>query len=272
MKVCIVTDEVSSDPETAMELISDWGVRYVEIRSVWGRRIPDITLSEQERLKKLAGQYGVGVAAVSPGVFKCRIDDERTVMNHLHERLPRSIELAKILGTDMVIVFGFICEEPYSKKYFDYAVEILRRASDYAARAGVMLALENEPSTLADTGERAAELVKSVGKENLRVNWDPCNAYVSGEQPSRGYEHVRGLVVHAHLKDVVLDRENNRKIYVPFGDGEVGIFSQIRSLMKDGYSGFFSIETHVSQNKVKNTLTCLRRFQDFLREMNEETK
>jgi len=272
MKVCIVTDEVSSDPKTATELISDWGVRYIEIRNVWGRRVPDITPLERERLKKMVEQYGVGVAAVSPGVFKCRIDDERTVMNHLCERLPRSIELAKILGTNMVIVFGFIHDEPCSKKYFDYAVEILRRASDYAAEVGVILALENEPSTLADTGERTAELVKSVGRENLRVNWDPCNAYVSGEQPSKGYEYVRDLMVHVHLKDVVLDRENNRKIYVPFGDGDVGVFSQIRSFINDGYNGFLSIETHVSQNKVKNTLICLRRLQDFLKEINKETK
>ncbi|MEM1507560.1 MAG: sugar phosphate isomerase/epimerase family protein [Candidatus Bathyarchaeia archaeon] len=270
MKICIVTDEVSSDPETAMELISDWGVRHIEIRSVWGKRVPDIEPFEQERLKELVSMYNLGVAAISPGIFKCRINDEATVMNHLNERLPRSIDLARSLGTNTVIVFGFLCDDPHNIKYFDYAVRILRKASDYAAERGVLLALENEPSSLADTGERTANLVKSIGIESLRVNWDPCNAYVAGEQHSRGYEHVRGLVAHVHLKDVTMDSKSGRRVYVPFGDGEVGVFSQVRHLVNDGYRGFFSIETHVSQNRVKSTLKCLRRLQNFIEELGEK--
>lgn len=270
MRICIVTDEVSSDPETAMELISDWGVKHIEIRSVWGKRVPDIEPSEQERLKDLVSTYNLGVAAISPGIFKCRIDDEATVMNHLNERLPRSINLAKSLGTNTVIVFGFLCDNLYNKKYFDYAVKILRKASDYAAEKGVLLALENEPLSPADTGERTANMVKSVGRESLRVNWDPCNAYVAGEQPFRGYEHVRGLVAHVHLKDVTVDSKSGRKVYVPLGDGEMGIFEQIVHLLNDGYKGFFSIETHASRNRVKSTLKCLRSLQNFTERLGEK--
>ncbi|MBS7606600.1 sugar phosphate isomerase/epimerase [Candidatus Bathyarchaeota archaeon] len=272
MKICIVTDEVSSDPETAMELISDWGVKYIEIRAVWRKRVPDIESYEIRRLLDLISSYNVRVAAISPGVFKCRIDDEATVMKHLNERLPRSIELAEALGTNTVIVFGFLCDDPSNRKYFHYATEILRKASDYAAERGIMLALENEPFSLADTGERSANLARSIGRENLRLNWDPCNAYVSGELPSEGYKHVRDLVAHVHLKDVVIDQGSGKKIYVPFGDGEVDVFSQVKYLVNDGYRGFFSIETHMSKNRVKGTFTCLRRLQSLIEELGEKTE
>jgi hypothetical protein len=34
MKISIVTDEVSSDVETALEIIKSWGVEAVELRSI----------------------------------------------------------------------------------------------------------------------------------------------------------------------------------------------------------------------------------------------
>jgi len=270
MKISIVTDEVSSDPETAIELISDWGIRHIEIRGVWNKRVPDIDSSEVKRLKEIIASYGVSVIAISPGIHKCRISDNVTIMNHLRERLPRSIELARELGTNIVIIFGFIQDSTQQwEKQFNRAVEILRETSNYAAKEDVILALENEPAYIADTGERTANLVKSVQNDNLRVNWDPCNAYVAGERAFAGYGYVRDLVVHVHLKDAIIDNKTGRKTYVPLGEGEVGIFDQIKRLVSDGYKNFLSIETHMSRNKVKNTLTCLRNLQLFLKEIGE---
>lgn len=40
MKVCIVTDEVSADPETAIELGVEWGVSDFELRGVGTSRVP----------------------------------------------------------------------------------------------------------------------------------------------------------------------------------------------------------------------------------------
>jgi sugar phosphate isomerase/epimerase len=271
MKISIVTDEVSSDPETAIELISDWGIKYVEIRGVWNKRVPDIDSFEVKRLKEIIASYGVSVIAISPGVYKCRISDNAIIMNHLRERLPRSIELARELGTNIIIIFGFIQDSIQQwEKQFSRAVEFLRETSNYAAKEDVILALENEPAYIADTGERAANLVKSVQNDNLRVNWDPCNAYVAGEQASAGYEYVRDLVVHVHLKDAIIDNKTGRKTYVPLGEGEVGIFNQVERLAGDGYKNFLSIETHIGRNKVKNTLTCLRNLQLFLKEIGGE--
>ena len=42
--------------------------------------------------------YGVEVVAISPGIFKCGIEDLSAIKSHLENRLPRSIELACDLG------------------------------------------------------------------------------------------------------------------------------------------------------------------------------
>ncbi len=270
MKVCVITDEISPDPETAIELALEWGIRHFEIRGLWGRRVPDTEHPQQEQLKKVLIRYGVDVAAISPGLFKVNVEDEARVKGHLRHRLPRSIELAKSLGTDLLIVFGFVGEKELYDKYFDRVVGTLRRAADYAEKENVVLALENEPICLADTGERTAKLVKAVQRENLLVNWDPCNAYYAGECPyPDGYQNVRDLITHVHLKDCVTDRESGKKKYVPIGEGEVGLRDQIRALKSDAYDGFASIETHFAP-KVKGTKECWESLLRILREMGEK--
>ena len=40
MKLSVVTDEVSSDPETALEILHSWGVEGVELRGIEDTRYP----------------------------------------------------------------------------------------------------------------------------------------------------------------------------------------------------------------------------------------
>jgi len=272
MKVCVITDEISSDPETAVELASDWGIRHFEIRHLWGRRVPDIEYFQVEQLKRILTRYGVDAVAISPGIFKISIEDVANIKRHLTGRLPRSIELAKILGTNLIIIFGFIGERSKYEKYFDLMVDILRKAADHAAKENFLLALENEPICLADTGERTAKLVEAVQRKNLLVNWDPCNAYGAGECPfPDGYEHVKDLLLHVHLKDCVIDNKTGKKKYVLFNEGEVRLFDQIKALKSDSYNGFISIETHFAP-KVKGTLKCWTELQKILEEIGEKVE
>jgi len=270
VKVCVITDEISSDPETAIELALEWGIRHFEIRGLWGRRVPDVEPPQQERLKKLLTQYGVDVVAISPGLFKVNVEDEGSVKDHLAHRLPRSIELAKSLGTNLLIIFGFIGKRESYDEYFDWVVDTLRRAADYAEKENMVLALENEPICLADTGERTAKLVEAIQRENFLVNWDPCNAYHIEEHPfPNGYRKVRDLITHVHLKDCITDKESGRKKYVPIGEGEVGLRDQIRALKSDAYHGFVSIETHFAP-RVKGTRECWEGLLRILKEMGEK--
>jgi len=48
--------------------------------------------------EKIMSYYGVEVVAISPGIFKCGIEDLSAIKSHLENRLPRSIELACDLG------------------------------------------------------------------------------------------------------------------------------------------------------------------------------
>jgi sugar phosphate isomerase/epimerase len=255
LKVSVLTDEISQDPATAMELASDWGARWVEFRSIYGKRVPDDDLGARRALRELMDTFGVKAAAVTPGIFKVPLRDRDAIRSHLEDRLPRSIEFARMVGTSLIIIFTPILEGEPDGDDLEFFRQRLSKAIDLAEREGFTLAVENEPVCLVATGDKLGEFARGMGSSALRVNWDPGNAFYSGEDPLDGYAHVRDLVSHVHLKDVSTDASGT-KTFVPIGSGETGILEQLRMLKEDGYTGCLTIETHFTP-KVSGTKRCL---------------
>ncbi|HMN62810.1 MAG TPA: hypothetical protein PJ988_20760, partial [Anaerolinea sp.] len=67
MKISLVTDEVSSDLETAIELGLDWGVEAFELRGIGGQRVPRFSDYQKQRVLELKETYGIQIAAILPG-------------------------------------------------------------------------------------------------------------------------------------------------------------------------------------------------------------
>lgn len=245
MKLAIVSDEISQDFESAVVLAKQWGIEYVEIRSVYLHRTPDLSDRERDLLHRTVDRYGVKVISLSPGLFKIR-EDAPEVEDHLGDRLRRSAELAHDLGTEELVIFGFVKpRDAPSEAYPQRVVDLMGRAAERAKEEGVTLLLENEPICWADGGEITAEIVSKVGSDRLWVNWDPCNAFSSGEDRPypEGYEHVKPYVRHLHIKDA-RRTEGGGRAYVPVGEGEIDWPGQLDALRKDGYDGYHVVETH----------------------------
>src|SRR5215813_6085138 len=70
MLISIVTDELSADLETAIELGTDWGIKNFELRGYGSQRVPMLTDYQKQHVKELLEAYGVKIVAISPGLFK----------------------------------------------------------------------------------------------------------------------------------------------------------------------------------------------------------
>ena len=57
MKISIVTDEISADPETAIELGVEWGIRDFELRGFYTDRVPNLSAYQKERLGEILAAY-----------------------------------------------------------------------------------------------------------------------------------------------------------------------------------------------------------------------
>ena len=270
MKISIVTDEISADLETAVELGTEWGIRDFELRGFYTDRVPNLTEYQTERLGDILATYDAKFIAISPGLFKIpyplgsREDASLAwldyglyqnwrslrdqVRYHQQELLPASLEFAKSLGVDLVLIFGFHRGGHPAGPAPDEVLEILQDAAERAAAAGVQLAIEVEDEFWADTGQRTAALMAAIDHPGLVVNWDPGNAFMAGDTPfPDGYQAVRRWVKHVHFKDAEVGPDGKRCYAVR---GQIDWAGQVKALIKDGYQGHISIETHM-RPKVK---------------------
>lgn len=265
MKISIITDEISADPETAIELGTEWGVHDFELRGFFTDRAPRLSAYQKQRLKDVLIEYQARIVAVGPGLFKFAYpspsaprlplgwmdlagyenwaEAQRLHHYHLNELLPASLDYANELGAQLVIIFGFDRAGAPPGPPPDEVLNCLRLAAERASAAGLDLAIENEDGFWADTGARSAQIVRAINHPSLGINWDPGNAFFAGDEPyPAGYEEVRGLVRHVHFKDARRDSDGTLR-YI--SEGQVEWAGQMRALSADGYDGFISIETHM---------------------------
>ena len=283
MKISLITDEISSDPETAIELGVAWGVRDFELRGYFTGRAPRLSSYQKQHLRDILADYDAQIIAISPGLFKMPLPNKQAgraslgwleqgeyeswsterglLRQHLEELLPETLDYANELGAKKVLIFGFDRAGAPPGEAPEEALTILRLAAERAAAAGLDLALENEAGFWADTGRRSAQIMRAVGHPNLGLNWDPGNAFCADDEPyPAGYSEVRNFVQHVHFKDAARDQQGEAQYVL---HGEIDWAGQIQALADDSFDGFISVETHI-RPKVAAARSSLERLRSLI--------
>jgi L-ribulose-5-phosphate 3-epimerase len=256
----IITDEVSDDFGRSCELAREWGMRYAELRTLWGKNVLELSEAEVERAREVLDLHGLAVCAIASPVFKSPLRERSGeveadfTMEGAEDfegqlrLLERAADLCRRFGTEKVRVFTF-WREGWDGELVRLIASRLVEASQVAAERGVLLVVENEPVCNARHGRELGELfaeirARSGPVESIAPLWDPGNALYAGEQRPYpdGYEALGGGAAHVHLKDVVW--ENGEPRCVPLGWGEVDYAGQLRRLAEDGYRGPLVLEPH----------------------------
>lgn len=264
MQISLITDELSGDPETAIEMAAGWGIRHFELRGFFTDRVPRFSEYQKHQLRCILRDYDAQVIALAPGLFKIAYppkeafrwsfgvldapsyeswaEAQRMVRYHMEELLPATLDYAAELGASKVMTFGFDRGGAAPGLPPEEILNAFRQAAERAAAAGVTLAIETEEGFWADTGERSAALIRAINLPALRLNWDPGNSFCAGDVPyPAGYDAVRGLVAHVHFKDARRLPDGQSEFVA---EGQIDWKGQIEALARDGYDGFISIETH----------------------------
>ena len=271
----ILTDEVSDSFDDALEWCRENGLAHVEARVVDGVNAANLSEDAARDVRRRVESRGLYVSAIASPLFKCALDPDRPVASgdrfgqgeesaEAHfEKLERVFTIARLIGTRRIRVFSFWRErEPAT--YLAEVIGHLRRAAELAEQAGVVLLVENEPSCNGGFAAEVATIVRGINSPAVRALWDPGNeAYGGREAFPGGYEHVKDVLAHVHLKDAYIGSDGKPRC-VPMGSGNVAVIPQLRALKADGYAGLFTIETHFTpagaspKTGSKMTLDALR--------------
>lgn len=260
LELGIVSDEIDPDFAVALRHGTSWGVRKYEIRVLRSGRVPQVDPKEWEEVAAAARSGRCEITALSPGIFKQTLSRRGELDAELSDTLPRTIELARQCGARLVIAFGFHREVSEPADHFRLAVQYMREAASLASKAGMRIAIENEPGFWCDTGRNTAHLIREVSSPALGANWDPCNAFGTLEVPfPDGYEALKGAIINVHAKDTLA---GSLIKCVPIGEGAIDWKGQMAALLRDSIVQHVTIETHchpLVENSERN-VKILRRY------------
>jgi sugar phosphate isomerase/epimerase len=272
-KLGIITDELTTELGDALDFISSYRLEWCELREMFGKNIMNSPREDLDRARGLLGQHAIRVSEIASPLFKwncpqmpARQDEKRDIYNasfteqDADKLLDQSFELAGFFGARMVRIFTFWRVQDPNKAY-PYVRDRMAKAAEKAAKAKIVLNVENEHSCNVGTGRELGRLLKEINSPNLRGVWDPGNATMLGEVPyPDGYLAVKGLFPHMHIKDSRRNPTTGELEWAPVGGGIVDFKGQFQALHRDRYEGTMSLETHYKRpdgNKVESTRESL---------------
>jgi sugar phosphate isomerase/epimerase len=259
-RLSVINDEISADFDHACSVAAnDFGLSWIELRSLWGKNIVDLNADEVDRARKTLEKYKLRVTDIASPLFKVHwpgapVSNEGPKRDQFHadidfkhqdEVLARSIELSKAFQTDRIRCFDFWRLED-QKPYREAINQKLAQAARACAAHGIVLLLENEMACNTGSGPEAIEVLKAVREPNFMLNWDPGNsATFAGDTPyPDDYKKMPAhRIGHCHVKDTIR-KENGKFEWAPVGGGIIDWVGQIKAFAHDGYHYALSLETH----------------------------
>lgn len=247
MKRSVITDEVSQSIPDVLAFARSFSLDAVELRSVEGKGPFEFDKTLVETLRTEFVQAGFPVCCLSLPFYKCAIDDLVARQSHI-ESLKRSLEHADRLGCGLVRGFCF-WRDPSAPLPVLQVAEAYQAAIPLLQDANVTLVIEADPSVNGHTARDLKALIEGIDSPAVQALWDGGNLLyaVDGETPVDGYRLLRPYIRHVHIKDAV--RIPGGADAVKVGQGEGQIAQQLSLLLKDGYDGYLSLETHYRLTK-----------------------
>lgn len=251
-----------------------------ELRVVFGKNIIDLTDEQLDEAHRILSAHGLKIISIASPLLKCVLPDAPEVdsrfqqdmfaSSHTFEDQPRltrrAFDIAERLGVRIVRVFSYWrTVDPV--QVFERVVAALRDLAEQASNRNLIIGLENEHACNISTAAETARVLARIGHPNLKVVWDPANAYVSGENPyPEGYRKLPvSRIVHVHAKDCHMD--SGKHTWGALGECDIDWKGQIRALAQDGYKGYISLETHwpgPAGDKLKGSVICGRNLMDLV--------
>ena len=241
--------------------MNEFGLTQAELQYLWDVEVGDLSDAQLHKTQSLVNAHGMEVACISRHVFGgLALGDLSTsapaYLEHL-DALNRCIDMAKALDCPLVQVMSFKKEMILFGSHGadkwnvatggrDKARALIEGAVPIAEDREITLVVETGNNAMITSAYLARKLIDELGSDRLKLLRDPANSLYCTEVPlPDGYDALRGILAHIHLKDVVVDiaratltcRQLNTGHMAPYLDNIAA------ALAADGYAGSISLES-----------------------------
>lgn len=259
LPIAAITDEFAADLPTTLKAMQELGMTGAELRMAFGKNLMMMTDDEVKEFTSACHDHGMEVISLATPILKCVLPDAPPLDERFHQDIfgskntiddqprlmDRAVEIAHLTGAKIIRVFSY-WRTVRPQETYDRVVEALLTLAARAEKEGLIIGLENEHACNVATGEEAAMVLARVQHPHVKLVWDPANAVCAGAQGyPAGYSSLpKDRIVHVHAKDCTLVGDSFKPEWGPLGSKDTNWQAQVEDLIRDGYRGYISIETH----------------------------
>lgn len=236
------SDEISSDLDTQLAVVSNLAMKYISLRGIDGKNISEYTVDEiKENVLPRLQKSGIGVSSIGSPIGKVFINDEEGFKKQ-KVTLDMICKICNLLGCKYIRIFSFyIPKGEDADNYRDSVISKLKEFAAIAEKYNVILLHENEKDIYGDISRRCKEILKEVASANFKAIFDFANFVQCNEDTQECYDLLKDEIVYIHIKDAVTTDNQN----VVCGTGEGKIPEILRQVINSGYKGFLTLEPHL---------------------------
>ena len=250
IKTSIFNDEVSSNLREALDFLDSWGQEVVDLReNIFGNTIiDDIDERELSELVEILSRYKFEIGCIGSRKLIC---DPGMEKNELFLLLNKLIKIAKTVKTSFIRICSFAprtADEDSRKKMLELSAPLMRELANHASNEGIILLLENKPTSITNRGREMSDFLSMVNHEGVKIQWDAANSWIGGYKDfERDYLDCMDLIASVHLKGA-MGKKGEQEIY-----GRGGLMGQddlphekiIENLIRDGFKNNITLDLSV---------------------------
>lgn len=245
-------DEIDPLLDKQMTVLEKLHINHIEMRGVDGRNLVEYSETEAKEIKRRLEGRGFSLSAIGSPLGKIRITDD--FADHM-ELFKHTVQIARIMGTPNIRMFSFygpeetgscrertVSQEHRTHFWRDEVMERLGQFADYAAANDVILLHENEKGIYGEMADGCLDIMKQFAGTHFKAVFDFANFVQAGQDTLEAYEQLKPYIAYVHVKDALFQDGS----VVPAGKGDGNVADILGRLKADGYSGYLSIEPHLS--------------------------
>lgn len=233
-------DEVSPDLDAQLAALVEHGVTGIDVRSIGGVNVLDLTLEDLEQAKEKISAAGRVVSCVGSPVNKVAFD----TFNRATElkKLERACYAADRLNTKKIRIFTPEVPEGQHDAAAEGVLDWMGEQKRLAADRGKILLHENDARFWGAYPENAKRLFGELADDNFRAAFDFANTILLGFRPRADWlTWITPFLDTLHIKDAI--RAEGKVVPAGGGDGEMA--AALTDLVAAGWSGPLTLEPHL---------------------------
>lgn len=239
MNISCFADEISPQWTDQLRVMKALGLRWMEIRSMWGVGVLELNAAQLRDVRSQANDHGIQISCIASPIGKA---DVQAPMNEAVEQLKRAAAAAYIAGCKYVRCFSFQGGTLPREEARALATDKLLGLTNVAREENVVLLLESGKTTVCATGAECAAVLKDIHSANLRAVMDPASFVSAGERPfEQSYPELEPYIEYVHIKDC--KRGAADRTVAGSGDAQLG---QILNALREREELFISLEPHLA--------------------------